>query len=76
MARSGGIFLVNLAGLDISDATLNEIEKEISSVVDRKIAGIAKLKGKVGSVPLGPEIRGKFLMPADLAKSLGSKGIG
>ena len=76
MARVGSVFLVNLAGLDIPEATLNEIEREIGRVVDTKVAGIAKLKGKVATAPLGLEIRGKYLIPAAAAGALGGKVLG
>jgi hypothetical protein len=75
MAR-GSVFLVNLAGLDLPEATLNEIEREIGRVVDTKVAGIAKLKGKVATAPIGPEIRGKYLIPAAAAAALGGKVLG
>jgi len=66
MARSGSVFLVNLTGLDLPAATLDEIEKEIDSLVDRKIAGLPKFKGRVASAALGGELRGKYYIPKDL----------
>lgn len=66
MARAGSVFLVNLTGLDLPAATLDEIEKDINSAVDRKIASLPKFKGKVASAPLGKEIRGKYYIPKEL----------
>jgi hypothetical protein len=71
MARSGSVFLVNLAGLDLPKSALDELEKEIDAVVDRKIASLAKFKGKVASAPLGPEIRGKYVLLKEFQGAFG-----
>lgn len=71
MARAGSVFLVNLAGLDLPASALDEIEKEIDAAVDRKIASLAKFKGKVASVPLGKEIRGKYVLMKEFQNAFG-----
>ena len=71
MAHPGSVFLVNLAGLELPAATLTAIERDINGVVDKHIAEIAKYKGKVSSVALGPETKGKYVILKEFGGAFG-----
>jgi hypothetical protein len=72
MAHPGSVFLINLAGLELPAATLTAIERDINSAVDKHVAEVAKLKGKVTSVKLGPETRGKYVIMKEFGGAFGA----
>jgi hypothetical protein len=71
MANSGSVFLVNLAGLELPAATLKAIERDINAAVDKHVASVPRLKGKVASVPLGPETKGKYVIMKEFGGAFG-----
>lgn len=72
MAHPGSVFLINLAGLELPAATLKAIERDINAAVDKHVAEVARYKGKVSSVPLGPETRGKYVIMKEFGGALGA----
>ena len=71
MAHPGSVFLINLAGLELPAATLSAIERDINAAVDKHIAEVPKFKGKVSSVTLGPETRGKYVIMKEFGGAFG-----
>ena len=71
MAHPGSVFLINLAGLELPAATLSAIEHDINAAVDRHIAEVPRYKGKVSSVALGPETRGKYVIMKEFGGAFG-----
>jgi len=71
MAHPGSVFLINLAGLELPAATLTAIERDINAAVDKHIAEVPRFKGKVSSVALGPETRGKYVIMKEFGGAFG-----
>ena len=71
-AHPGSVFLVNLAGLELPAATLKAIERDINAAVDKHLAAVAKLKGNVTSIPLGPETKGKWVISKQFGGAFGA----